>query len=133
MAEEIKGSAETTETFVELLFPGAFYPEEQVFVVLKRNPQEIAKKYPGAFAFQFFDLTSRQVEVDGEKQVVSGKRKNISPMYYPGGKLYSKKDVDKMGPDYRMLRANMNNDGWGTMVKTRCGNWQPFKKGDELL
>ena len=120
-------------TYCEILYPGSFYPEEQVIEVESRNPAEIAARYPTSFAFQFFDQVRQKVEVDGKKQIVCGDRKNLSPKYYPGGTTFTKEEVEALGPNYSILRANMNNDGWGVMVKTRRGNFQPFGKDCELI
>lgn len=119
--------------FCELLFPGSFYPEEQVIAVDVRDPQAIAAEHSGAFSFQFFDQVSAEVEVDGVKRRVFGDRKNLSPKYFPGGTVFTKDDIEAMGPEFRILRANMNNDGWGVMVKTRRGNFQPFTKDCEVI
>lgn len=121
------------KTYCEILYPGSFFPEEQVVEVEARNPEAIAKEFPDAFAFQFFDQVKQEVEVDGVKRIVCGDRKNLSPKYFPGGKAFSKQDVEALGPDYRILRSNMNNDGWGVMVRTRRGNFQPFGEDCELI
>lgn len=121
------------KTYCEISYPGSFYSEEQVIEVEARQPEEIAKKYPGSFAFQFFDQVKQKVEVDGAKRMVFGDRKNLSPKYFPGGELFTKTQVDALGPDYRILRSNMNNDGWGVVVKTRRGNFQPFDKNCEVI
>lgn len=120
-------------TYCELLYPGSFYPEEQVIVVEKRDPKAIAAKYPKSFSFQFFDQVSAEVEVDGVKQTARGNRKNLSPKYFPDGIVFTKEKVRAMGPKYNILRCNMNNDGWGVVVKTRRGNFQPFTEDCEIL
>lgn len=86
------------KTYCEISYPGSFYPEEQVIEVEARQPEEIAKKYPCSFAFQFFDQVKQEVEVDGVKRIVSGDRKNLSPKYFPGGELFTKTQVDALGP-----------------------------------
>jgi hypothetical protein len=121
------------KTYCEILYPGSFFPEEEVIEVKTRQPEAIAKKYPGAFAFQFFDQVKQEVEVDGVKRTVSGDRKNLSPKYFPGGKTFDKQEVEAMGPEFRILRSNMDNDGWGIVVKTRRGNFQPFTKDCALI
>lgn len=121
------------KTYCEIWYPGSFYSEEQVIEVTERQPSAIADKYPSAFAFQFFDQVSKEVEVDGVTRTVRGDRKNLSPKYFPGGKTFNKEEIEAMGPEYRILRSNMNNDGWGVVVKTRRGNFQPFAKDCELI
>lgn len=126
---------EVQKTYVEILYPGSFFPEEDVIVVNKRDPKKISSKYPTAFSFQFYDLVSKEIEVDGEKQQVSGKKKNISPKYYPDGELYTANQLRKIdAKEYDILISNMECNGWKHVVKTRRGNFQPFEQGkDELL
>jgi hypothetical protein len=126
-------SAEITETFVELFFPGAFVSENSQFKVETRDPQAIADMYPNAYCIQFYDLTSKEVVVDGEKQRVSGKRKNLSPKYYPFGRVLNTDDVRKMPGDHHILIANMECNNWPKVVRCRTGNFQPFQEGDEVL
>lgn len=126
-------ASEAMKTYCEILYPGSFYPEEQVIAVKQRNPQEIADLYPDSFSFKFFDQVRKTVEVDGVEREVFGDRKNLSHKYFPGGSTFTKADVEAMGSKYQILRSNMNNDGWGAVVKTRCGNFQPFTSGCELL
>jgi hypothetical protein len=123
---------ETTNTYVELLYPGTFFSEKEVVKVSEREPEKIAKKYPKAFAFKFYDLTSVEVVVDGEKRVVSGKRKNESPTYYPDGDLFNAKQLSQL-PGMDILVSNMKGNGWKRVVRTRCGNFQPFETECELL
>lgn len=125
---------ERNQTFVEILFPGTLFPEEQVQEVLSRKPQTVAKKLPkGAFCFQFFDQICKEVIVDGETRTICGKRKNESGRYYPEGKVYTAKEIAALGPDYRILLSNMECNDWPKVVKTRCGNWQPFTEKDAII
>lgn len=124
---------ETQATYVEVLYPGSFFPEEDLIKVTKRDPAAIAKKYPRCFCFQFFDLVSKEVEIDGEKQRVSGKRKNLSPKYYPGATVMTADDLRKLDGDYGILISNMRSNGWPAVVRCRQGNFQPFNNGDQIL
>jgi hypothetical protein len=124
---------EVTHTFVEVLYPGVFYPEESVYKVKTRDPQAIADKCPTAFCFEFYDQTRKQVKVDGEHQTVSGKPKNKSGRYYPGATVMTVEDVKRLPGDHSILVSNMEGNNWPRVVKTRRGNFQPFKKGDHIL
>lgn len=125
--------SEQTNTYVEVLFPGSFYPEESVYKVAARDPEDIAKKYPKCFAFRFYDLTSKTVTVDGEQQKVSGKEKNKTGRYYPDAQLYTTQGLKELPGDYEILISNMECNGWKHVVKTRRGNFQPFEKNDVIL
>lgn len=124
--------AEETKTYVELLYPGSLFAEDEQVVVKERNAEKVAKKYRQCFAFRFYDLTTAEVSVDGVRRVVSGERKNVSPLYYPGAKSYTLAEVKRL-PDSRILASNMECNGWKRVVKTRRGNFQPLNKTDVIL
>ena len=124
---------EKLSTFVEVLYPGSFYPEESVHKVKARNPNAIAEKYPKAFCFQFYDVVQKRIVVDGEEQLVSGKRKNKSGRYYPDAALFTVAGLKRLPGDYSILISNMEGNGWSRVVRTRCGNFQPFEEGDHIL
>ena len=125
---------EETKTYIEYSYPGALFSEYETKVVKSRSPK--THKIPeGAFAFQYFDQTSKTVKVGGEPQVVFGKRKNVSKTYYPDGKLYTIDDLKKDDSgDFSILISNMKCNDWPVVIRTRRGNYQPFdEKKDELL
>lgn len=126
-------SIEVTETFVELLYPGFLMPETGFDKVESRDPQAVADKYPDAYCFQFCDQTSKEITVDGETKRVSGKRKNLSPKYYPNGLVLTVEDLRKMPGDYRILITNMECNNWPKVVRCRTNNFQPFEEGDVVL
>jgi hypothetical protein len=124
---------EATNTFVEILYPGSFMPEESVHKVKERDPERIAKSYPKAFCFEFYDVVQNRITVDGEEQTVSGKRKNKSGRYYPGATVFTTEDLKKLPEDFSILISNMECNGWTRVVRTRRGNFQPLEKGDHIL
>jgi hypothetical protein len=124
---------ETTCTYVELLYPGIFLPEESTMKVAHRDPITTARCYPAAYSFQFYDLTTVEVIVDGKSRTASGDRKNLSPKYYPNGRVLTQKEVASEDGDHRILISNMEGNGWDRVVKTRAGNYQPFEKDCELI
>ena len=124
---------EKLTTFVELLYPGSFYPEEEESFVTERNPEEIAAKYPRCFSFQFYDQVVKDVKVDGEKRTVRGPKRNVSPKYFPGASLFTAAELKKLNGDYSILISNMECNGWQHVVKCRTGNFQPFEKDCELI
>ena len=126
-------TGEQTNTYVEILYPGSFYPEESVLKVKTRAPEEIARKYPKAFAFRFYDLTQKEVTVDGQKRTVSGQEKNKTGRYYPEAQLFTVAGLKALPGDYEILISNMECNGWKHVVQTRRGNFQPFEKGDVIL
>ena len=127
---------ETKKTYVELRYPGLLFTETDLLPVRERNPQAIAKKYPNAFAFQFFDVMETSVTVGGDKKTVQSRRKNESPTYFPEGKLYTKEQILAMNKkgEYTILLSNMRSGNWFAVVFTRRGNVQPFDSTtDEII
>jgi hypothetical protein len=125
--------AEVTKTYVTLWYPGSFMSEDETVEVKTRDPKAIAKKYPRCFAFEFYDRVETEVTVGGEKKTVGSSPRNKSPKYFPSGKTFTVAEVKEKVPDSRILVSNMECNGWGTVVKTRCGNFQPFDKNCELV
>jgi len=126
--------SEVTKTYVEFLYPGALFSEEESQVIKDRDIKKILKIMPkGAYCFRIYDQTSKETKVDGEKRVVFGKEKNKTKKYYPGGTPYTLDQVKKMGKDFSILASNMECNNWPIVVKTRAGNFQPFEEGDIIL
>ena len=127
-------SDETIKTYVEYIFPGALFSETERKEVKERNPKKTAQHAPkGAFAFRFYDQSSKNTTIDGEKTVVYGKQKNISPTYYPGGIKFSLPEIKAMGKSHDILASNMECNRWPVVVKTRRGNFQPLENTDVIL
>ena len=124
---------EETKTYVELFYPGILFAEEEQYTVKVRSPRTIAKKYPKAFAFKFYDLTSKQVMVDGVRRTIAGDKKKVSPTYYPGGVVLTAAGVKRLSGDHETLFSNMRSNGWLRVVKCRTGNFQPFNNGGVVL
>lgn len=125
---------ETTH-HAEYVLPGLLFPEETTRQLDARDPAEAAEKAPeGAFAFVLYDLpVVPDTGLDPEQFRVTPKRQNVSKRYYLGGTLHSLDEVRAMGDDKRTLVANMEGNGWATVICTPFGNWQPFEDGDTLL
>lgn len=123
MSQTVQGE---TKTYCEVLYPGIFFSENDVFEVNYRDPNAIAIKHKNAFAFQFFDQERTQIKVGSKTQTVSGERKNESDWYYPGGQVFTLEQVKQLDGDYRTLISNMECNGYASVVRTRCGNFQPF-------
>lgn len=123
---------EQSKTYVEFLYPGMLFTETDEKQVANRNIQTL--KIPTqAFGFLFFDKTIKTIELDGKKTVVNGKRRNVSGIYYPNGKVFSLDEVKSMGKDYSILASNMEGNNWKYAVKTRKGNFQPFTNKDHII
>lgn len=118
----------TTQTYVEYLIPGSFFAESETKKVSSRDISKL--KVPDyAFGFQFFDITSTQV--DGEK--LEGRPKNFSKRYLLAEEVLDQEGVKKKIPDNDVLLSNMRNNGYKHVVKTRRGNIQPADKDTIVL
>ena len=144
---------EITKTYVEFSYPGALFAETEDKEIITRDVKKVLKIMPkGAFCFRFYDMTSKEVTIDGEQETVFGKEKNKkrpcrrtgplfvfgkeknkSGKYYPGATPYTIEQVKKIGKDFSILASNMECNNWPTVIKTRIGNFQPLEKGDIIL
>lgn len=117
-----------TKHYVTFFYPGAFFAEESTVAVDSRDPAAVAVPET-AFAFEFFDR--EEADVNGE--VLRGAPKNRSGRYYPGGRLMDVADILVFEPNNSILVANMQANQWEHVVRTRAGNYQPFKENDVLV
>lgn len=114
-----------TKTYVEIFYPGSFFPETKVQEVKDRTPIDLPN---GAFAFSFFDR--EETKINGE--VLYGKEKNRSGRFY-AGELFTLEEVKEKFPENRILISNLENNGYDRVVKTIRGNFQPFTSNDTML
>ena len=49
------------------------------------------------------------------------------------GKVYTLKEVKKQFPKLKTLIRNIEGNNYKKVIKTRCGNWQPFERGDKVI
>lgn len=113
-----------TKNYVTFLFPGSLFPEETVKEIVFGMP-EIPK---GCFAYYLWDR--EEVVLDGE--TLYGKPKNITGRYYFGKEL-SLDEVKRLYPDAKTLHFNMQANKYKTVVRTRCGNFQPLEEKDTIV
>lgn len=112
--------------YIEYSFPGSFMSNHKVEELQARIAPDVLPE--NCFAYQFFDRT--EVTEDGE--TLTGPRKNTSPMYYLGETL-TLEDVKALPGDTQILQSNMRCNGWDTVVRTVCGNFQPLREGDVVI
>lgn len=132
METQISGE---TKTYCEILYPGLLFSEDETIEVKSRDAHDIAKRYKNAFAFRFYDQARTKVELDGKTQTVYGKRRNESKLYYPDGKTFTVKEIkSQLGEkEHSILISNMECNGWGKVVRTRMGNFQPFDSNKDKI
>jgi len=112
--------------YVTFYYPGSFVNEEETKLISSRRDEvEIPR---GSFGYRFFDRT--ETELNGE--MLKGKPKNHSGMYYLGRKM-SLAEVKKELPKERILISNMEGNNYKYVVKTIRGNFQPFEKRDKVI
>jgi hypothetical protein len=126
-----------TVTRVEYLIPGTIVSENGSYEVQSRDLRDALAELPEyAFAFRFVDLTYlNATDEQGNTFETKPTRSNETGWHYPGGSVYDLatiRELDAMHPDgeYRILRANMEGNGYEQVVQTRRGNWQPFRGGN---
>ena len=112
--------------YIEYSFPGSFMSNLSVKELQARVVPDVLPD--NCFAYRFFDKT--EVAEDGE--ILTGPRKNESPMYYLGESL-TIEDVQALPGDHEILQSNMRCNGWDNVVRTVCGNFQPLRDGDVVI
>lgn len=116
--------------YVEYLYPGIIVSETSVKEVAERDVKSVDLS-DGCFGFRFFDRTV--TVIDGE--TLTGDRKNVSGWYYQGEKMTLEQVKATYGSDrnYRILISNMENNGYGAVVKTKFGQFMPLNDNDTVL
>ena len=104
-----------------------FVSESEVKEISKRKVDKIELPQ-GSYGFKFYDMEV----VNKDSEILQGKRKNISNIYYKG-EVYILEDVRRSFPNEDILISNMKCNGWGKVIKTCCGNFLPFRKGDKII
>ena len=116
--------------YVEYLYPGILVSETSIVEVAERDVKAVTIP-DDCFGFRFFDRTV--TVIDGE--ILTGDRKNVSGWYYQGEKmtLEQVKAIYGSDPKYRILIANMEGNGMGTVVKTKFGQFLRLYDNDTIL
>jgi hypothetical protein len=121
-------------TYVEYLYPGAFFPEESARPVPERDPARIAREAPAnVFAFRFYDVAATTVIVSGQEITTRSAAINATGRYYIDAEKLAAADVEALPGDHRILLANMRSNGWDPILRCRTGNFQPLEDGDVLI
>ncbi len=115
-----------TKTYITFLYQGSFLREESSQEINHREPNQISIP-DNSFGYYFWDRT--ETVVDGE--TLKGKAQNQSGTYYPGGSVWTAKEVEKSFPSENILITNMKSNGYDA-VRTRQSNWVAFRKGDHI-
>lgn len=116
--------------YVELDYPGAFFPETSVQEIESReyfNPP-FGK---GLYAFTFFD----REEVTQNGEVLRGPVKNKSERTVIG-EFFPRADFNERFPEekYETLRRNLEyNSCYVGLVLCPAGNWQPLQEGETVI
>jgi hypothetical protein len=118
----------TTKTYIRFYLGGRFFPEFEIREVAARTqPTELPAR---AYGYDFYDQS--EFEEDGE--MLTGRPKNESAMYYVG-EFFTKKQMkeDFTGDEYRILVSNIDSPYYIGAVRTIRGNWQPVRPEDTVL
>jgi hypothetical protein len=122
-----------TEHWVEYLHPGSFYPEESRLRLKQYSATEALRKLPKtAFAFTLYDVEIRSGKLEDGETIEQRKKVNESGRFYPGGEIKYLEEIKSMGEGFEILASNMENNDWNSVVRTRAGNFQPFKTEDRI-
>ena len=82
-------------TYATIYFCGG--DNSDIVIVGPRDPEEIKKRLgAGEFGFTFFDIIKGTTILDGKEINVQSEQFNLSPCYFPGGKIYSQEEMESM-------------------------------------
>ncbi|MBE3039715.1 MAG: hypothetical protein IMZ62_13010 [Chloroflexi bacterium] len=119
-----------TETPVaELLFPGAFFNEDEVIDLPALDVNQVPIK-PGCFAFRLGIHKSQTAILDDGREIPHSEITWNPGRYYLGGTIYTLDEIEAMDESHGTLATNMRSNNWLRVVKTRMGNFQPFTDAD---
>lgn len=119
-------------TYVEFFLPGVRVTETSTKEVESRDPEQLVVP-DEVFGFRFFDVLEATVEVGGQQVKLTSGAISKSPMYYYGGRIYTREDVVLGVSDNQVLLDNMDGNDWKYVIRTRFGNFQPFHGEDVLI
>ena len=115
--------------YVEFFYCGSFFSETKVKLIKNRN--EVFEIPKNSYGCRYFV----REEVKKGDEILMGKEKNYSGMYYIG-EVMSLEEVKEKRLSIRESKTlinNMEGNKWKHVVKTRRGNFQPFYKEDKLI
>jgi len=111
-----------TRWYVEFLYPGAFLSETSCHEIEGLDSKFDLPK--NAFAYTLYSVEIKTTEVNGE--VFDKKNRiNIPGVAYIDGQIKTLDDIPNT-PEFRILRSNMEGNGYSAVVYCRTHNYQPF-------
>jgi len=120
------GGSKMIKQYVEFLFPGSLLVETSVKEVKKRDPSKVVAP-EGCFGYRFFE----QQVVDSGGETLYGEHKKYSGTYY-FGTVKTLDDIKQEMPKSGLLKG-MERNKLKKVIKTRCGNYQPFRSIDVVV
>jgi len=120
---------ERLQSYVEFFYPGLLFVESFTKRARSRDPSRV-RAPESSFGYRFFDRLEYKA---ANGRTLVGDPTNYSGMHY-FGRVMTSDDVRREISD-EVKRENLlyNMRGSGKVVRTRHGNFQPFKKGDVVI
>lgn len=127
----------TTRTWITVtpLYPGSFFPEQGGAVdIPDADPRTALYAVPddGWFALEV-QTTTQKLWTDGDGSEMWRTLDESARYRLYLGEVLTSADVDRLAGDHTILLANMRNNGWERVVRTRRGNFQPLEPGDVVV
>ena len=125
--KKLKTMKKVKRKFVTLYYRGVMFDEPCTrSVASDEAAHEMALKDKNCFGY---DLWQREdVEEDGT--TYTGEPETYKSVIF--GKVYTLEEVEKM-ENVDILLFNMRSNGDNNVVKTRCGNWKPYKENVQYI
>lgn len=116
-------------------YPGSFFAEDMSKELLGATLADAMDARPDD---RWFAVEIKRTPIkafradDGEERVLSGGEPVKVGKWYVGEE-FTAEEVEALDGDHKILVSNMRGNGWPTVCRTRCGNWQPVEEGDVVL
>lgn len=114
--------------YIECFYPDGLKQSSSIITrdlegkALEEQLDQIAEPMK-CYAYRFYDIK----ELEHEGEILTGQRKNFSPMYYFGFEIDIKKAREL--PNSSILINQMEVRGWKRVADTKCGTF-PLEEGD---
>jgi hypothetical protein len=119
---------------VRTLSAGGFFMDEGVSELAGRSIQEIAEKADRrTVGFSTQQVATGSVEIEGQTIELTSEPFDRSGTSWVDGEVLTLEQVKTRMPTEKTLIANMEGNGWSSIVKTRAGSFQPFVEGDSVV
>jgi hypothetical protein len=117
-----------TRKYIEYYYPGILFSESSKEDVESFDPSELT--IPDAcFGFEYHSV--EEIFIDEKWRPLTETNKSHG-MIYPDGEIFDEEKLIAENQNKGFLLDNMRGNGWNLVVRTKVGNFQPFRNEDRI-